>query len=102
MAASSKITIRLTDNEVRILRSQAIRQGISLSAFTRRQILHGGSTDVAATEEIVGQILPAIEARFDQIADELQSIKSDAQQSEERVSDRLKKAVLMILQEVKK
>ncbi len=102
MAVSSKITIRFTDSEARILRSQAIRQGVSLSAFARRQILHGSNSDAAGNEEIVSQILPVIEARLDLMDDKLQSIESEAQKSEERVSERLKKAVLMILQEIKK
>lgn len=93
MAASAKLTIRLTEGEARILRSQAIRAGLSLSAFARSQILHGGRNDAAATEEIVSQILPVVEARLDGLTEEVQAIKSEARQIEERTSNRLIQAV---------
>jgi len=102
MATSAKLTVRLTDGEARILRSQAIRSGLSLSAFARRQILHGGSADVGATEAIVSQILPAVEARFDALAEELQSIKSEARAIEGRTAEKLKKTVQIIVEEVRK
>lgn len=102
MAASAKLTVRLTDGEARILRSQAIRLGLSLSAFARQQILHGGGADTAGTEEIVNQILPVVEARFDGLLDEVQAIKSEALQIEERGAERLKKAVQIIVEEVRK
>lgn len=101
MTSSAKLTIRLTDNESRILRSQAIRVGLSLSAFARQQILHGGSGS-AEIEGIVSQILPVVEARFDGLSEEVQAIKSEARQIEERASDRLKKAVQIIVDEVRK
>lgn len=97
MVASAKITIRLTHDEARILRSQAIRLGLSLSAFARRQILHGGSADAVGTEEIVSQMLPVVEAHFDGLRNEMQAIKSEARQIEDRATDRLKKAVQIIV-----
>lgn len=98
MVASAKITIRLTDGEARILRSQAIRGGLSLSAFARRQILHGSTVDAAPIEGIVSQILPVVDARFDQIEETIQAIRSAITQSEERTSDRLKKAVQFLVE----
>lgn len=102
MATSAKLTVRLTEGEARILRAQAIRSGLSLSAFARRQILHGGSADAAGTEEIVSQILPVIEAGFDGLIEEVHAIKSEARQIEERATDRLKKAVQIIAEEIRK
>lgn len=97
MANSAKLTIRLTDGEARILRSQAMRLGLSLSAFARQQILHGGSTDAVKAEEIVSQILPVVEAHLDGLLEEVQSIKSEARQVEDRATERLKKAVQIIV-----
>lgn len=101
MLASSKLTVRLTEAELRILRSQAIRNGQSLSAFARNQILHKGhgSTDI---EDVVGQILPVVEARIDSLSEEVQVIKSEARQAEERATEKLKKAVQIIVEEVRK
>lgn len=101
MANSAKITIRLTDGESRILRSQAIRTGLSLSAFARQQILHGGSGS-AEIEGVVSQILPAVEARFDGLSEEVQAIKSEARQADERGTERLKKAVQILAEEIRK
>lgn len=102
MAASSKITVRLTENEARILRSQAIRSGLTISAFARQQILHGGSTDAAGAEKIVDQILPAVEARLDTLLDEIQAIKQEARHTEDRTTERLKKAVQIVAEEIRK
>ncbi len=102
MAASAKLTIRLTHEEARVIRSQALRLGLSLSAFARHQILHGGRTDATAAEGIVSQILPVIEARIDGLADRLESIQSEARGAEERTSDRLKRAVQIVVDEVRK
>lgn len=101
MPISPKLTVRLTEAESRILRSQAIRNGQSLSAFARHQILHGGygSTGI---EDIVSQILPVVQARFDELADEVQATKSEARQAEERTTEKLKKAVQIIVEEVRK
>lgn len=98
MAASAKLTIRLTDGESRILRSQAIRMGLSLSAFARQKILHGGGADPVGTEQVVGQILPAIEARFDVIEEQIRNIRSEAQQAESRGAERLKQAANFLAQ----
>lgn len=103
MAASSKLTIRMTEGEARILRAQAIRQGVTLSAFARHQILHGGNgNDAAVAEQIVNQILPVIEARFDVLEAELQSTRAETRGMEERSSERLKKAVQILFEEIRK
>ncbi len=102
MSTSSRLTVRLDRAELRILRSQAIRNGQSLSAFARQKILHGGGADTVNSEETVNQILPVVQARFDELADEIQAIKSNARQIDERASDRLKKAVQIIFEEIRK
>lgn len=102
MANSAKLTIRMSEAEARILRAQSIRHGVSLSAFARQKILHGGGADAVNSEETVNQILPVVQARFDELADEIQAIKSDARQIDERASDRLKKSVQIIFEEIRK
>lgn len=92
VSASAKLTVRLTEAESRILRSQAIRNGQSLSAFARQRILQGGGTSTTEIEQIVGQILPVIAAQFDALEDQIQIIRSEVRQADERSAERLKQA----------